>query len=314
MATNLVANATNLVTNATNLLTNAAGGTTAAEVVKKELQQNQEMISGFYNWMIQHGPALLVNLLLTVVVFLVGWLVIVGLTKALRLILNKTKLNALVTNFLLGVANKAMWCLLLMIVLKRIGIDITPLIAGLGVTGFILGFAFKDALGNLAAGLMIAVNQPFKVGDYISCGGKEGTVKALNMTMTELSTADGKRVIVPNSVVWGAPVTNFSTISGYRRVDLIASVSYRSDVEKVKRVLRETISAIPGVVADPAPVVELLEMASSSVNFAVRPFCAAADYWRVYFAANQAIKAAFDQEGIEIPFPQMDVCIKERRS
>ncbi|MBR4171293.1 MAG: mechanosensitive ion channel family protein [Kiritimatiellae bacterium] len=305
--------ATNLVTNATNLLTNAAGGSSAVEVMKKELQQNQEMITGFYSWVVEHGPALAMNLLLTIVVFLVGWAVIAGLTKALRLVLNKTKLNELVTNFLLSVAHKVMWCLLLMIVLKRIGIDITPLIAGLGVTGFILGFAFKDALGNLAAGLMIAVNQPFKVGDFISCGGKEGTVKALNMTMTELATADGKRVIVPNGVVWGAPITNFSTISGYRRVDLIASVSYRSDVDKVKRVLRTTITAIPGVVADPAPVIEILEMGPSSVNFAVRPFCAAADYWSVYFAANQAIKAAFDLEGIEIPFQQMDVHVKESK-
>lgn len=236
-----------------------------------------------------------------------GSIAIVLVTRGLEKLLKQNKkLDGLIAKFIVSVATKFAWAILLIVVLRHVGIDVTPLVAGLGVTGFIVGFACQESLANLAAGVMIALNRPFKVGDWIQAGGQEGTVKELNMMATIIATGDNKKIVLPNKVVWGSPIVNFSA-NKTRRVDMVFSIAYGADISKAKAVVRETLAKIEGVMAEPGPVIEVSSLDDSSVGILVRPWCLTQDYWKVCFAARQAVKEAFDASGIEIPFPQLDV-------
>jgi len=288
----------------------SVAGESLAEVsnaLSNELSKGSEMLNVAKEWLAENGTAFAVNVLMAVVILVIGSFVIKLITKAVdRTLVANKHINSLMEKFLCNVVNKICWVLLLMVVAQRVGLDIGPLIAGLGVTGFILGFAFQESLSNLAAGMMLGVNEPFKIGDYVSVGGIEGAVRDLNMMATTLATADNKKVVVPNKIAWGSPITNFSALDK-RRVDLGVGISYGADIGKAKQLLVKTVKGVKGVLADIEPTVEVVEMGDSSVNLVVRPWCATADYWGVFFASNQAVKEALDAAGIEIPFPQMDV-------
>jgi small conductance mechanosensitive channel len=279
-------------------------------VFTAELNNGRSMIDMALKWLAENGPSFVVNVLVAVLLLLVGSHLIGLLTRATHKALHKTgRVNALLQNFLCSVVNKTCWVLLLMVVVQRMGVNIAPLIAGLGVTGFILGFAFQESLGNLASGMMIAINQPFKVGDYVSVGGIEGAVVELNMMAATLTTGDFKKVVVPNKVIWGSAITNYTAMDK-RRVEVAVSIAYGADIGKAKRVALDVLRAHPLVLAEPAPIAEVLSLGDSSVNLVLRPWAAPAHYWAVFFAVNQAVKEAFDQNGIEIPFPQLDVHMK----
>ena len=275
--------------------------------LSNELSKGGEMLNVAKEWLAENGTAFAVNVLVSIIILVIGSMVIRLITKAVdrSLVANK-HVNSLMEKFLTNVVNKVCWVLLLMIVARRLGIDIGPLIAGLGVTGFILGFAFQESLSNLAAGMMIGVNEPFKVGDYVQAGGVEGAVQDLNMMATTVATADNKKVVVPNKLVWGSAITNFTALDK-RRVDMGIGIAYGANIGEAKKVILAAFKAVPGVLADIQPTVEVKEMGDSSVNLVVRPWSAPADYWSVFFAGNQAVKEALDAAGIEIPFPQIDV-------
>lgn len=297
------------------------GATGAVEVVQRqvtdvtqalgaEVSNGREMLNIALKWLAENGGTFLVNVLVALLLLAVGANLIGFLTRATRKALQRTRrVNSLLEAFLCSVVNKAAWVLLLMIVLQRLGVNIAPLIAGLGVTGFILGFAFQESLGNLASGMMIAINQPFKVGDYVSVGGIEGAVQELNMMAATLATADNKKVVVPNKVIWGAPITNY-TATDKRRIEIAVGIAYGADIGKARRIALDVLRAHPLVLADPAPIVEVLSMGDSAVNLVLRPWTKPGDYWTVLFAVNQAVKEAFDKNGVEIPFPQLDVHMK----
>lgn len=278
-----------------------------SRTISSELSRGGEMIDVAKGWLAANGTAFAANLVVSLIILLLGSYLIGMVTKAVdRALVANKHVNSLMEKFLTSVVNKLCWLLLLMIVAQRIGIDIGPLIAGLGVTGFILGFAFQESLGNLAAGMMIGINEPFKVGDYIQAGGVEGAVRDMNMMATTVTTPDNKKVVVPNKLIWGAAITNFTAMER-RRVDLGVGISYGSDIGKAKQVIMDAVKRVKGVLDDVDPVVEVVGMGDSSVNFVVRPWAATADYWSVFFACNQSIKEALDAAGIEIPFPQIDV-------
>jgi small conductance mechanosensitive channel len=188
----------------------------------------------------------------------------------------------------------------------RLGVNVAPLIAGLGVTGFILGFAFQESLGNLASGMMIAINEPFKVGDVVDAAGHTGSIVEVNMMATVMKTADGKRIVIPNKSVWGGPIVNYNTL-GLRRVDLQVGIDYGEDVTKAMDVIRETVSRIPGVLAEPAPGVAVASLNDSAVQINVRPWVKSADYWPVASATLTEVKDALFRAGVKIPFPQIEV-------
>lgn len=269
--------------------------------------QGQEIWDKVLTWLTEEGITFGVNVVVSVLMLLVGWLVIKGIRAAAsKVILKGTKTPTLFSNFILSVITKSCWAFLLVMVLGKLGIDVGPLIAGLGVTGFILGFAFQESLGNLASGLMIAINQPFKVGDYVIVAGLEGTVMKVEMMATELATADNKKVVIPNKAAWGAPITNFSAL-GKRRVDLRIGIDYGCDVAKAIKVALEAVSKVQGVLPDPIPSVSVASLDDSQVTLNVRPWSAGGDYWTVYSETYQAVKLAFEANGIPIPFPQLTV-------
>ena len=287
---------------------NGANGFT--QVLNAQLTQGQELWNQILTWLSERGVTFAVNLLVALLILLVGALVIKLIRAATARALAKVnRMSQLLSDFLVSVVSKTCWAVLLLVVLQRLGVNVGPLVAGLGVTGFIIGFAFQETLGSFAAGMMIALNQPFKVGDYVIAGGIEGAVLELNMMAAVLATADNKRVTVPNKSVWGGPITNFSAL-GKRRVDTVVAVAYGSDINKAVEVARSALSQVPGVLDDPAPAVAVASLDSSAIVINVRPWAKCADYWAVYSGAQQAVKEAFDKNGIHIPFPQMDVHVK----
>jgi len=156
---------------------------------------------------------------------------------------------------------------------------------------------------------MIAINQPFQIGDYVTVGTISGTVRELNMMAATLFTADNIKVMVPNKVIWGAPITNY-TATDKRRIQIAINIAYGADITKAKRVAIEVLRADPRVLDDPAPIAEVMAMGDSAVNLVLRPWTTPSDYWATFFALNQAVKEAFDREGIKIPLPQMDIRVK----
>lgn len=197
--------------------------------------------------------------------------------------------------------------------LQRFGVQTTSLVALLGAAGLAVGLALQGTLSNVAAGVMLLLFRPFKVGDYIEGAGMAGTVKALTLFTTELATPDNVQIVVPNAQLWGASIKNYS-YHATRRVDLLVGIGYGEDMDKAIAVVRRLAEADERVLADPEPFVVIGELADSSVNLVIRLWCKSADYWPLKFAMTKAIKEAFDAEGISIPFPQRDVHLYETKA
>ena len=270
------------------------------------LDTGMNFVGRLKEWMAGSGVDLLTNLLVSAVILLVGWVVIRLVDKALRKAMARANRKVLLVNFIVSVVTKVGWAILLVTILSRLGVDVTPLIAGLGVTGFILGFAFQESLGNLASGLMIAVNEPFKVGDVVDAAGHTGSVLEVNMMATVMLTPDNKRIVLPNKGVWGGPIVNYSAMDT-RRVDLQVGIAYGEDVEKAVSVIRDAVRRVPGVLATPEPAVAVAGLDASQVTINVRPWAKNADYWSVRSATLQTVKEELDRVGIEIPFPHVVV-------
>ena len=269
--------------------------------------QELAMLDKGKEWLVANGPGFVVDLLVFALILFVGAFIIGGLRRVTRSMLERSeRVSEALEGFLVNVLGKVLWVLLLMIALPRLGVDVAPLIAGLGVGGFIIGFAFQESLGNLAAGLMIMLNEPFRIGDYVEAGGSAGAINEINMMATTMTTPDNRKVVVPNRSIWGGTIVNYTAMET-RRVDLVAGISYGADIGKARDVITSVLEANELVLKDPAWTVEVVEMADSSVNLVVRPWTKTENYWDVYFGVTRAIKEALDNAGIEIPFPQMDI-------
>ena len=276
---------------ATNTVAQTATGSFGCEFTQ-QLSEGQELWNRIVGWLAENGVAFAIRILFAAVILVAGALAIKLLVAAVGRAVEKSgRGNTLFATFAKNVTSKICWIILLVTVLGKLGVNIGPIIAGLGVTGFILGFAFQESLGNLASGLMIAVNQPFKIGD---------------MMATELATADNKKIVIPNKSAWGAPITNFSAL-GRRRVDIQIGIDYASNVGKAIEIALSALTAVPGVLKDPAPAVSVASLDDSQVTLNIRPWAEGRDYWAVYSATCQAIKLAFEKNGVNIPFPQLTV-------
>jgi small conductance mechanosensitive channel len=190
--------------------------------------------------------------------------------------------------------------------LSQIGISLGPMLAGLGVAGFVIGFALQDTLGNFAAGAMILIYRPYDVDDFVEVSGASGLVKKMNLVSTTITTFDNQTLVVPNSRIWGDVIKNV-TAQKLRRVDLEFGVGYGDDIEHTERVLRDIIDSHDLILSEPAALIKLHTLGESSVNFIVRPWAKTEDYWNVYWDIMREVKMRFDREGISIPFPQRDI-------
>ena len=284
---------------------------TAADTLRNEftnhLSQGQDLWNQVISWITEKGLSFAISLAVAIILLVAGALVIRLIVAAVGRAVEKSgRGNSLFATFARNVTSKVCWAILLVTILGKLGVNIGPIIAGLGVTGFILGFAFQESLANLASGLMIAINQPFKIGDYVVVAGLEGTVQQVDMMATVLATADNKKVVIPNKSAWGGPITNFSAL-GRRRVDIKLGIDYASDVGKAIEIALKALESIPGVLKDPAPAVSVASLDDSQVTLNIRPWSAGGDYWTVYNATCQAVKVAFEKNGVKIPFPQLTV-------
>ncbi len=243
--------------------------------------------------------------------FVITLLVFYFLAKAAGNLVRKTvsrskRFSDLLKEFFVSATRKAVMLVGIIVALSMLDIDITPFVAGLGVAGFVLGFALQGTLSNFASGLMILIYRPYDVGQVIEAAGVKGTVDSMSLVSTTIKTFDNQIVIVPNGEIWGGVITNV-TGSDTRRVDMVFGISYTDDIAKSVKVLEDIVSKHELVLDEPEPVVKLHELADSSVNFVCRPWVKTADYWAVYWDVTRAVKERFDAENISIPFPQQDV-------
>ncbi len=218
----------------------------------------------------------------------------------------KGNTSALLQDFLVNSVRKVVFFVGVIVALSMLEVNIGPFLAAMGAAGFIIGFALQDTLGNFAAGIMVLLYRPYDVGDVISAAGVTGKVDAMSLVSTTLKTPDNQTVVVPNGSIWGGIITNV-TGNPTRRVDLVFGIGYDDDIGKAQAVLEEILANHPLILKDPAPVVQLHELADSSVNFVCRPWAKTGDYWAVYWDLTKAVKERFDKEKISIPYPQTDV-------
>ena len=263
----------------------------------------------FQAWLLseQGGLRWAWNILKFIAILAVFW----GLSRLLSRLVGQAAgrirgTSSLLQTFLTNFVRQATLAIGAIVALAALEVNISPLLALIGGAAFVVGLALQGTLSNFAQGLIILAYQPFDVGDAIEAGGVSGTVESMNMLSTTIRTFDNKVVIVPNGKIGGDTITN-ATASETRRVDLVFGIGYSDDVEKAQAVLEKLVAGHPLVLADPAPVIRLNELADSSVNFVVRPWTKTADYWTVYWDLIKSVKLAFDREGISIPFPQRDV-------
>lgn len=246
------------------------------------------------------------NILGALVIILVGIWVAGILSRWVRKALAKTNTNEALLRFLSNSVYYAILAFASVAALERIGVQTASFIAVLGATGLAIGLALQGALANFASGVMILLFKPFEIGHYVEAGDAFGKVTDIQIFNTVLLTRDKKTVIIPNGLIISNKIVNYSK-QGSIRVDMVFGIGYGDDLLKAKRLLEEMITADERVLVEPAPKVAVLELADSSVNFAVRPHVKIEDYWDILLDMPERVKLRFDQEGISIPFPQRDI-------
>lgn len=239
-----------------------------------------------------------------IVVLIVGWMLSGWGRRATENSLAKIgKVDVTLRRFLASLVRYAILIFTGLAVLNQFGVETTSMIAVLGAASLAIGLALQGTLSNVAAGVMLLLFRPFKVGDYIEGGGTSGTVQSISLFVTELSTPDNVQILVPNSQMWGSAISNYS-YHPTRRVDLVLGISYESDIDSAIASIRAVIDADSRSHSDPEPMIVVGELADSSVNLVIRVWCDAGDYWPLKFDLTRALKLRMDAEGISIPYPQ----------
>lgn len=248
-----------------------------------------------------------------IVIFLAGRWLARRLAGLIERGLNKAGTDPTLIGFFRNIAYFGLLVMVIIAAVGQLGVQTTSFIAVLGAAGLAVGLALQGSLANFAAGMLMIIFRPFKAGDFIDAAGTAGVVEEVQLFTTKMRTPDNKTIIIPNAQVTAGTITNFSA-RDTRRLDLVFGVSYTDDLDKVKRVIGEVLAEESRLLKDPQPLVGLLELGDSSVNFAVRPWVNSSEYWPVFFDLQEAMKKRFDKEGISIPFPQRDVHLYQQPS
>ena len=267
-----------------------------------------EATTKFKDWLANRGANTLLSVLLFVAILIVArWLARLTRRVTERALRHSDQsVSQLLKEMLISISGTIVFLVGVLVALSQVGVSVTPMIAGLGVVGFIVGFALQDTLSNFAAGAMILAYRPFDTGDFISAAEVEGTVQKMNLVNTTVVTIDNRVLIIPNSKIWGGVILNF-TGQHLRRTDVIYSVSYSDDLDHVQKVLEDLIAGDERFLSTPEPIVRVKQFSDSSIDFLVRAYVKTEEFWETLWALNKAVKQRFDAEGITIPFPQRDV-------
>jgi len=248
-----------------------------------------------------------IKIALAIAIFVVGkWVVKIIVNLVKKLLSRSASVDDMLVSFIGSIVNAVLLLFVIIASLDQLGVDTSSLVALIAAAGLAIGLALQGSLQNFAAGVMILVFKPFKTGNFIEAGGVTGIVEKVQIFSTTMRTGDNKEVIVPNGKIYGDAITNYSARET-RRVDMVFGIGYDDDIRKAKEILAGLVAADERILKDPAPVIALSELGDSSVNFVVRPWVKSGDYWAVLWEMNEKVKMSFDEAGISIPYPQMDV-------
>ena len=249
------------------------------------------------------------KLLGALAILIVGAFVIRMIVRSVERAIEKKEIDDTLKRFFLSALAILLWVFVILAILAKFGVEIAPIIAGLGLVGFAIGFAVQGSLSNFAAGVMIMILRPFHTGDYVDVAGTAGTVKEIGLLSCILTSPDNKMIVIPNAKIFGEVITNV-TAYDTRRVDFSVGIGYGDDIDLAKKVCLDVISSDERVMADPEPMAAVVEMGDSSVNLTVRGWTATSDYWSVFWDCTEKMKKALDEAGVEIPFPQRTVWMR----
>ena len=274
---------------------------------------NKELPQEIMNYAIEITSNFGLKLLTALIVVIVGRQLVKILLKVIKVALEKANTEETVRIFIANLLNTIFTVIIFVAAINQLGVETTSIIALLGAAGLAIGLALQGSLANFAAGILIVIFRPYKVGDYIEAGTNVGTVKDIQIFSPVLRTPDNKAIVVPNGSIMDGSITNYSE-QPTRRIDIIASCSYEDDLDKVKQVLKTILDSEERILTEPKPQIAVSELAESSVNFIVRPWVNSSDYLPVMYSLLEQIKKTFDQEGISIPYPQSDIHIHEKKA
>lgn len=247
-----------------------------------------------------------INIVMAIAIFLVGKFIVGMLVRLSKKLMAKGRVDNILINFVASIISSILLLFVVIAALDQLGVETTSLIALIGAAGLAIGLALQGTLQNLASGVMLIIFRPFNDGDFVEVAGVSGVIETIGIFTTTMRSGDNREIIIPNGEIFGGTITNYSKRST-RRVDMVFGIGYDDDLKKAKKILNRILTEDERILKDPAPLVAVAELADSSVNFNVRPWCATEDYWDVYFDVHEKVKLTFDAEGISIPYPQMDV-------
>ncbi len=271
-----------------------------------------ELTKDMLDSLIEIGSSISISLLMALAILIIGRQLVKLILRLITVALEKSNVEDTVRIFVTNLLNTLLMILVFIAAINQLGIETTSIIAVLGAAGLAIGLALQGSLSNFAAGILIVIYRPYKVGDYIEAGNYAGTVKDIQIFSTVLKTPDNKIVVVPNGSIMNGSIVNYSD-QDTRRIDLIIGCSYEDDIDKVRSVLEDILKKEKRVLKDPKPQIAVTELADSSVNFIFRPWVKRVDYLPVYYSLLEEVKKRFDKEGISIPYPQSDVHIHNHK-
>lgn len=262
----------------------------------------EKLMEQVYGWGSEFG----IKLIAALAILIIGRIVVNLIKKLLLKVLKKRNVDETVTGFVASLTASALWIFVIIAAMAKLGIETTSFMAIIGAAGLAIGLALQGSLSNFAAGFLLILFRPFKLGDFVNAGGVSGSIDKISIFTTDILTPDNKREIVPNSMIMNGVITNF-TVEDKRRVDFTVGVGYDSDLKLVKEIINGIIAKHDKILKDPAPMVRLGKLNDSSLDVTVRVWSKTDDYWGVFFDFNEEVKEALDAANVNIPYPQMDV-------
>lgn len=270
------------------------------------METNIEAYQQYIDLALKYGSEYGLKIIIALAIFIIGKRVARSVTNMATKTMQKQEVDVELVGFVSSLLYWALFAIVIVAALGQVGIQTASFVAIIGAAGLAVGLALQGSLSNFAAGVLIILLRPFRVGEFVEMAGTSGTVNNIKIFTTELRTPDNKAVTIPNARVLESNITNYSS-TGTRRIDMVVGIGYGDDIDQARKVIEKLLTADDRILAEPAPVVAVNQLADSSVNFIVRPWVKSDDYWGVHNDFTESVKKHFDTEGISIPFPQREV-------
>ena len=278
------------------------------ETPQESLSTLQNWLDGLWQW----GLAFLPKLLVAAAIFFLGWWLSKAITRLIRKTLEKGRAEKAAVSFVCSFSLCALRIIVIISAIAQLGVNVVSIVTAIGAAAVTVGLALQDSMSNIASGILIIINKPFKVGDYLEFEGLQGTVSKIEIFNTRLNTIDNKEIIIPNSRLTVENVMNY-TSHELRRVDLTYQVSYQSDILKAKQLLMDLVQSHAMVCKDPQPIVGIAGHNESSISIDVKVWCKKDLYWDLYYDMQEKVKLLFDENGIDIPYEQIVVHMEKQK-